>query len=150
MVGKLRAALAAREDPSLVVIGRIAAVKVEDARRAAERAKAYAATGVDAIFITGLTTLHEFDTIRAAVTLPIVVGTAPALKREDLAARGVRVVFQGHQPVAAAVKALRETYTHLYRGGAPADLKSSIASPEEMAQALNASGYEAWQRRYLA
>jgi len=150
MVGKLRAALAAREDPSLVIVGRIAALKIEDPGRAAARARAYAATGIDAIFVTGLTTLEEFDAIRAAIALPVIVGTAPALKREDLAARGVRLLFQGHQPVAAAVKALRETYAHLYKGGAPAQLKSTIASPDEMAGVLNASGYDEWQRRYLA
>src|SRR5262245_61507831 len=105
MVGKLRAALAAREDSALVIIGRIAALKAEDPARAAARARAYAATGVDAIFITGLKTLAELDTIRAAVELPVIVGLAPTLKREDLAARGVRLLLQGHQPVAVAVKA---------------------------------------------
>ena len=72
-----------------------------------ERARAYAATGVDAIFITGLKTLQEFEAIRAAVALPIIVGTTPTIKREDLASRGVRLLLQGHQPVAGAVKALR-------------------------------------------
>jgi oxaloacetate decarboxylase len=150
MAAKLRAALQARQDPSLVMIGRIAALKAEDARRAVERAKAYAATGIDAIFITGLARLEDFDAIRAAVPLPIVVGVAPALKKEDLAARGVRLVLQGHQPVAAAVKALRQIYGHLYNGGAPADIKSQIASPEEMERFVNTSEYRKRQRDYLS
>lgn len=150
MVGKLRAALLAREDPALVIIGRIAALKAEDARRAAERARAYAATGVDAIFITGLKTLQEFEAIRAAVALPIIVGTTPTIKREDLASRGVRLLLQGHQPVAGAVKALRDIYSHLYRGGAPSELGSMIASPEEMARVLNAAAHEDWARQFLS
>ena len=150
MVGKLRAALYARQDPALVIIGRIAALKVEDARRAAERARVYAATGIDAIFITGLTKLEEFDAMRAAVKLPIIVGLAPALKRDDLVARGVRLVLQGHQPVAAAVKALRDVYTHLYNGRAPAELKSLIATPDEMNRLVNAGQYEAWRQQYLS
>ena len=150
MVAKLRAALLARQDSSLMIIGRIAALKVEDARRAAERARAYAATGIDAIFITGLKTLEDFDAIRAAVKLPIIVGSAPTLKREDLAARGVRMLLQGHQPVAAAVKALREVYTHLYNGGAPAELKSRIATPDEMDRLVNGGQYEEWRRQYLS
>ena len=36
--------------------------------------------------------------------------------------------------VAAAVKALREAYEHLFKGGAPADLKSRSASNDEMNQ----------------
>ena len=124
MVGKLRAAVAARRDSSLIIAGRTAALKAEDTARAVARARAYAATGVDAIFIVGLEQLEQIEAIHATIDLPIIVGSAPAsLKREDLAARGARILLQGHQPVAAAVKALRETYTHLFSGGAPADLK---------------------------
>ena len=150
MVGKLRAALSARHDPSLVIVGRIAALRVEGVEGAVARAKAYSATGVDALFITGLKKLADFEAVRAAVALPIIVGSAPDLKREDLAARGVRILLQGHQPVAAAVKALHETYRHLYNNGATADLKSKIASPEEMDRYLNATNYQKWQREYLA
>lgn len=149
MVGKLRAALAAREDPSLVIVGRIAALRVEGVERTVARARAYAATGVDAIFITGLKQLADIEAIHAATPLPIIVGSAPGLKREDLVTRGVRVLLQGHQPVAAAVKALHETYTHLYKGGATADLQSKIASTEEMERHLNGANYQKWQREYL-
>jgi oxaloacetate decarboxylase len=150
MVGKLRAALAAREDPSLVIVGRIAALRVEGVEGAVARAKAYAATGVDALFITGLKQLADFEAVRAAVALPIIVGSAPDVKREDLAARGVRILLQGHQPVAAAVKALYETYRHLYNGDATADLKSKIATAEEIDRYLNGANYRKWQREYLA
>ena len=150
MVGKLHAAVAARSDPSLVIAGRTAALKAEDTGRTVARVKAYAATGVDAIFVIGLEKLEQLDAIHAAVKLPIIVGSAPAsLKREDLAARGARILLQGHQPVAAAVKALHETYTHLYNGGAPADLKSKIASPQEMERLIDGESYKQWQREYL-
>jgi carboxyvinyl-carboxyphosphonate phosphorylmutase len=149
MVGKLRAAMHARRDPSLVIAARTAALKAEDAERTAARAKAYAATGVDAIFITGLKRLAQFEAVRAAVKLPIIIGAAPDVKREDLAARGVRILLQGHQPVAAAVKALHDTYTHLYNGGVPADLESRIASAQEMERLVNGEGYKKWQRDYL-
>ena len=149
-IGKLRAAVAARSDPSLIIAGRTSALKVEGVEGTVARAKAYAATGVDAIFIVGLEKLEQLDAIHAAVKLPIIVGSAPAsLKREDLAARGARILLQGHQPVAAAVKALHETYTHLYHGGAPADLKSKIASPQEMERLIDGESYRNWQREFL-
>jgi carboxyvinyl-carboxyphosphonate phosphorylmutase len=150
MVGKLRAAVEARRDPSLVIAGRTAALKVEGIDGAVARAKAYAATGVDAIFVVGLETLDQLQAIHDTAKLPVIIGSAPAsLKREDLAARGARVMLQGHQPVAAAVKALHETYTHLYNGGAAADLKSKIASPQEMERLVDADTYKKWQREYL-
>ena len=149
MLGKLRAAVAAREDPSLVLIARTAALKAEDTERTVARARAYTATGVDALFLSGLASLEQFDAIRAAVSVPIVVGSAPNVKRQDLADRGVRLLLQGHQPVAAVVKALQDVYAHLHSGRAPADLKPTIASPEEMAAVMRAAQYDAWQRDFL-
>jgi len=150
MVGKLRAAVTARRDPALVIAGRTAALKVEDTERTVARVKAYSDTGVDAIFIVGLERLDQLEAVRAATKLPIIVGSAPAsLKREDLAARGARILLQGHQPVAAAVKALGEVYAHLFRGGAPAELKSRVASAEEMERLVDAQNYRDWQRDYL-
>jgi carboxyvinyl-carboxyphosphonate phosphorylmutase len=150
MVGKLRAAVAARSDPTLVIAGRTAALKVEGTEGAVARATAYAATGVDAIFIIGVETLEQVAKVHEAAGLPIIVGSAPAtLKREDLAARGARILLQGHQPVAAAVKALHDTYAHLFGGGAPADLKSRIASAGEMERLVAGDDYKKWQREYL-
>ena len=149
MVGKLRAGLSAREDPSLIVIARTAALKAESAESTAARLRAYAATGVDAVFVTGLEKLEDFDTVRAGITLPVIVGTAPAIRREDLAARGVRLLLQGHQPIAVVVKALRETYIHLHGGGAPSELKSRMATPDEMERVVRAGQYEEWRKKYL-
>jgi len=49
----------------------------------------------------------------------------------------------------AAVKALKEVYTHLYNGGAPADLKDKIASAKEMDALVRSETYKKWQRDYL-
>lgn len=150
MSGKLKAAVKARTDPSLIIAGRTAALKLEDTARAVTRAKAYEQTGVDAIFIIGVEKLEQVEAIHRAVKLPIIVGSAPpSLKREDLAARGARILLQGHQPVAAAVKALREVYAHLHGGGAPVDLKDRVASAKEMEQYTHGDSYKQWQRDYL-
>jgi carboxyvinyl-carboxyphosphonate phosphorylmutase len=150
MVGKLKAAVAARRDPSTVILGRTAALKVEDTPRTVARAKAYAACGVDAIFLVGVESADQVRAVHDATRLPIMVGSAPAsIKREDFAAAGARVLLQGHPPVAAAVKALKEVYTHLYNGGAPADLKDRIAPAKEMDALVNGESYKKWQKDYL-
>jgi len=149
-VGKMRAAVAARQDPSLIIAGRTSALMIEGVEGTIARLKAYAAAGVDAIFLSGLKTLAEVEAVHAAVKLPIIAGNAPAsLKRDDLAAQGVRVLFQGHHSIPAAVKALRETYTHLFNGGAPADLGPKIASAKEMAGLISEENYKKWQGEYL-
>jgi carboxyvinyl-carboxyphosphonate phosphorylmutase len=150
MVGKLRAALRARQDPSLMIIGRTAALRTMDTETTIVRAKAFAATGVDAIMLRGLQTLEQIEAIHAAVKLPIMLGMPPeSLKREDLAARGARIKMQNHEPVAAMVKALHDTYTHLFNGGAPADLRAKIASAQQMAALLNSDSYQNSRREYV-
>lgn len=150
MVGKLKAAVAARRDPSLVIAGRTAALKVENTERTVARVKAYAATGVDAIFVIGVESVDQVAAVYRSAKLPVIVGSAPAtLNRDDLAAAGARILLQGHQPVAAAVKALRETYAHLFAGGTPSDLKSKIASAEEMERMVGGARYKRWQREFL-
>ena len=130
--GKLRAAVAARSDPSLIIAGRTSALKIVGLEGTLARVKAYDKTGVDAIFIVGLEKLDQLDAIHAATKLPIIIGSAP-----------------GHQPVAAAVKALHDCYSHLYNGGAPADLKNTIASAQEMEEVTMGDTYRKWQNDYL-
>ena len=151
-VGKMRAALAARSDPSLVIIGRTPSLKLEGIESAVARAKAYAAAGVDAIHLAGgIEKLEQVQAIRAAAKLPIISGAGKGLlKNEDLAACGVRILLLGGHPlVAAVVKTMQETYTHLFNGGAPADIKSKIASALEMDQLLNGDSYKQWLREYM-
>ncbi len=115
-----------------------------------KRAKAFAATGVDAIFVVGVESVDQVKAVHDAARLPVMVGSAPAsIKREDITAAGARVLLQGHQPLPAAVKALKEVYTHLYNGGAPADLKDKIASATEMDALVSGETYKKWQKDYL-
>src|ERR1700712_3324729 len=76
-VGKMKAALDARRDPSLVVIGRTGAAAVTGLEDTIARAKAYEAAGVDALFFTGIKRRTELEAISAATRLPIVLGGAP-------------------------------------------------------------------------
>lgn len=150
MVGKLKAAVAARRDASTIILGRTAALKVEGTEKTVARARAYAACGVDAIFLVGVESTDQVKAVHDAAKLPVMVGSAPAsIKREDFAAAGARVLLQGHQPVAAAVKALRETYAHLHGGGAPAELKDRIASAQEVDKLVGGDAYKKWQQEFL-
>jgi carboxyvinyl-carboxyphosphonate phosphorylmutase len=150
MTGKLRAALAARQDPELVIAARIASARIEGVEGTVARAKAYARTGVDALFVVEVDDIEIIRAVSAAVRLPLIVGSgAMTSRRRELTALGARILLQGHQPVAAAAKALRETYDYLYRGGEPAGLKPRIASGEELNQLTCAASYDEARREYL-
>ena len=150
MTGKLRAALAARRDPELVIAARAAGVRTEGVERTVARVKAYAATGVDAIFIVEADRIEQIEAVSAAVELPLIVGSgAPALTREKLAKLRGRILLQGHQSVAAAVAALHDVYAHLHNGGLPADLPIKVASAATLAQLVRGEDYQRWHVEFL-
>ena len=62
-VGKMQAALAGRRDPDLVIAGRTSAIQITGIEDTIRRAKAYEAVGVDAIFLVGVKTRKELETI---------------------------------------------------------------------------------------
>jgi len=130
-VGKMKAALSGRSDPTLVIIGRTGAVSITSLDDAVARAKAYEAVGVDALFFTGIKSRGELDAISAATRLPIVLGGAPEemIERDYLLSRRVRIALQGHAPFAAATQAVYATLKAL-RDGEPLKGLKGLASSE--------------------
>jgi oxaloacetate decarboxylase len=149
-VGKMRAALAARQDPGLVIVGRTQAISVTSLDDTIARGKAYAAAGVDALFFVGLKKRAELDAIAAAVDRPIILGggSAELEDRDYLAARGVRVALQGHQPFMAAVRAVHDTLKALRDGVKPKDLPG-VASAELMKTVTRDAEHRRWMKEFL-
>ncbi len=127
----MKAALDGRSDPSLVIMGRTGAVSVTSLDDAIERARAYEATGVDALFFTGIRSRAELGAISAATSLPIVLGGAPEELNDLalLASLRVRIALQGHAPIAAATQAVYATLKALREGTSP-KLLAGLASAE--------------------
>lgn len=149
-VGKMRAALAARGDPSLVIAGRTSAAAVTSIDDAVARAKAYEAVGVDALFFVGLRKRVQLDAIAASVRLPIILGGVGA-ELDDLdylSARGVRVCLQGHLPFLAAVRAVHDTLKALRQGVKPAEV-AGIADGELMREVMRDGLYQGWTKEFL-
>src|SRR5512139_2861191 len=129
-VGKMKAALDARCDPTLVIMGRTGAAAITSLEDAIRRAQAYEAVGVDALFFTGIKSRAELEAISAATRLPIVLGGAPEeLSAPDyLAGQRVRIALQGHAPIAAATQSVYETLKALRDGASPKDLRGLASS----------------------
>jgi carboxyvinyl-carboxyphosphonate phosphorylmutase len=149
-VGKMHAALAAREDPAMVIVGRTSAAAMAGTEDAVRRAKAYESAGVDALFFAGGMTREQLDAISAAVKLPLMLGGAGRELQdpEYLASRRVRIALQGHHPFAAAVQAVYATLRALREGTKPGDL-SGVASAEMMRRVTRAGDYKSWTERFL-
>jgi oxaloacetate decarboxylase len=149
-IGKMRAAVAAREDKSLVVIGRTSAPAINGLVDGIKRLKAYEKEGVDALFIAGGLTRHDLDSIAEEVKIPLMLGgiSSDLQDKEYLASRGVRIALQGHQPFSAAVKATYDTLKALRDGTKPSALQG-IASTELMARVTREGDYKSWTEKFL-
>ena len=147
---KMRAAVAARRDPDLVIAARTSAFATSGRDAAIERVKTYSTTGVDAIFLVGLKTRADVEAMRHATQLPLILGSIPAalLDREFLGANRVRLALQGHQPFQAAVQAAYATLQALHDGAEPAGLPG-LASSTLMAKVTRADDYARWTREFL-
>jgi carboxyvinyl-carboxyphosphonate phosphorylmutase len=150
-IGKMRAALAAREDKTLTIIGRTSSPAISGLADGIKRLKAYEAAGVDALFIAGGLTRPDLDAIAAEIKIPLMLGggSADMQDKEYLASRGVRIALQGHQPFSAAVKATYDTLKALREGTKPSALQG-IASSEMMARVTRDGDYKSWTEKFLA
>src|SRR5207248_1528656 len=92
-VGKMKAALSARQDKRLVIAGRTSALAIAGVDEAIKRARAYEAAGVDAVFLAGGVTAEAIEAVSEAIRIPIITGGAggrlPAMDAR-LSRRGMR------------------------------------------------------------
>ncbi len=149
-VGKMKAALAGRQDPLLCIAGRTSAIIISGLDDAIARGQAYEAAGVDALFFVGIKTRAELDAISAATKLPLILGgvSGDLTDRDYLASRRVRIALQGHQPFAAGVKAVHDTLKALRDGTAPSKLQG-VASAELMKKVTRDDDYTRWTKDFL-
>src|SRR5579871_2204260 len=97
MVLKLRAALAAREDPDFVIVARTDARAVEGLEGAIARANRYGAAGADVCFIEAPESRAELERVPRAVNYPLLVnmltgGATPILPVDELERLGYKIV----------------------------------------------------------
>lgn len=100
MCGKLRAALDARHSSETLILARTDAVAVEGLDAALERADAYLACGVDALFIEAVVSAEDMNRVcgRYASQVPLLAnmvegGKTPIGSVDELSARGYRIVI---------------------------------------------------------
>jgi len=138
-MGKLRAAVAARIDPTTVIVARSAAFGLCPLDEAVDRLSAYSQSGAEAVMLTGVKSREHIEAAHAATSLPITILNPPIEARNDavfLAANGVRLLMLGNPTFAVAVKAIYDSYKHLQNGGAMEDL-TELQAPRELLLEVN-------------
>ena len=149
-VGKMKAALAGRQDPGLIILGRTSAIGSNGVEDGIRRAKAYLDAGVDGIMFVGVKTRTQLESIAVELDAPIMLGgSGTELQDPDyLGQSGVRVSLQGHQPFMAAVQAMHDTLKALRDGTPPSQLEG-IAGADLIKQVTRDADYQAWRDEFL-
>lgn len=150
MCGKLRAALDARRSPETLILARTDALAIEGLDAVLDRAEAYLACGVDALFVEALRTPEQMDTAcrRFAHRIPLLAnmvegGKTPVQSARELGERGFRIVIFPGGTARAVAHLLQRYYgsLHQHQTTAPMrdvmldfdQLNALIGTPELMA-----------------
>lgn len=126
MVAKVRAAVAARTDPDLVLIARTDARAVEGIGAAVERARRYYEAGADVLFVEAPQTEEEVEAVaRHLAGVPLLFnwaegGRTPPLPLDALRDLGFRIVIFPVSTLLAATRALRQVLQAIREAGTPA------------------------------
>jgi carboxyvinyl-carboxyphosphonate phosphorylmutase len=126
MVGKIRAAVAARQDPDLVVIARTDAVAVTGVADAVARGRAYAEAGADLLFVEAPTSEADIEAVATELrgVAPLVFnwaegGKTPPLPLARIAELGFSLVIYPIGTLLAATAGIRSLLATLKADGVP-------------------------------
>ena len=149
-IGKMKAAVAARQDPRFAIAARTSAISINGVEDTLERVTAYQKCGVDMIFLVGVKMREDLEAVASKVTLPIMLsGRGPEFTdKKYLSSQGVRISLQTHKPIMSAVQATYDTLKALRDGTDPADI-NYFAKPDLMNQLTRADSYDKSMDSYL-
>ena len=137
MVGKIKAAVAARRDSDFMIIARTDARAVEDFDRAVNRAGEYLAAGADAIFPEALQSVEEFRDFAKEIDLPLLAnmtefGKSPLVSFKELSELGYRMVIFPQSAFRVSMKASEEFLRALKMTGTQSDWLEKMQTREEL------------------
>jgi methylisocitrate lyase len=142
MVGKIKAAVAARSDPDFMIIARTDARAVEDFDRTVNRAGRYLEAGADAIFPEALQSADEFRDFAKEIDPPLLAnmtefGKSPLLSLRDLSDFGYRMVIFPMSAFRVAMKASEEFLRALKQAGTQSDWLEKMQTRQELYDLLD-------------
>jgi carboxyvinyl-carboxyphosphonate phosphorylmutase len=155
MVGKIRAAVAARRDPDLVLIARTDAAAVHGLDEAIARGKAFADAGADVLFVEAPTS--EDDVERVARELkdvaPLVFnwaegGRTPAIPLARIAELGFSMVIFPIGTLLAATAGIRALLATLRAEGTPTSAMPALPTFTEFTDLIGLPEVQELEQRF--
>lgn len=152
-VRRLKCAIAARGTGKLQVIARTDALPASGAEEAIRRANIYRDAGVDLVFVDGIKSIRDIETVARHVEGPKVVSIVDGNETTDLTAAqlgemGFQVVFYAVSTLFSAVRAVQDTLSVLRRDGTPKARQSAMVTYQEYSQSVGLNDFQSLDDRF--
>lgn len=153
---KLRAAVDARGDDDLVIIGRTDAREPLGLEEAIRRGRLYREAGADIVFVEAPRSVEELRAVREAIPdAPLFAnmiegGKTPLLSSAELQELGYAMVVYPLSALFSAARAVEETYRALFEERSTASRQGAMVSLPEFEQIIDAPSWRELERRYGA
>ncbi|RWQ22720.1 phosphonopyruvate hydrolase [Mesorhizobium sp.] len=155
--GKIRAAIATRRDPDLLIIARTESLIAGlGEAEALKRAAAYKAAGADMILVhSKQKTPDEVETFVRAwsgnVPIVIVPTAYPEMNEERIKALGkIAIVIYGNHAIRASVTAMQDVFARILKDRGIHNINRDIVSVEEVFRLQKMDQVKADEKRFLA
>lgn len=154
MVQKLRAAVAARCDPDLVLIARTDSLATHGYDAAVARARLYAANGADVIFVEAPTTREQIARLPQDVHAPLLFNMTegaktPLVSVHELEGYGYRIVIYPNTALRVAMRAVQDALAVLKSEESSAALLPRMATWEERQRVVRFAEYEKLDQQFV-
>ncbi len=156
MEQKLRAAIATRADPDFCIIARTDARGVNGFDDALKRGRAFAALGVDAVFVEAPQSEAELEEIpRAIPNVPLLVnvfkgGKTPMLPAERFEKMGYRIAIYPSETQRAGIHAMRQVLGVLKRDGTTESMDDMLTTFKDRDKVVNLEEWQGMEQKFLS
>jgi carboxyvinyl-carboxyphosphonate phosphorylmutase len=154
MVQKIRAAVDARKDPDLVIIGRTDANSVHGLDEALRRGTAYLEAGADMLLIEAPRSINEVRTITETFTgVPLLFnlvesGKSPALSLDEISNFGYKLVIYSVSLLLATTHRLLEALDVLKQGNTSQAFASNMVTFSQFTDCIGLPEIQNMERLY--
>ena len=154
MVGKIRAAVASRQDDDFMVIARTDARTPHGMDEALRRATAYAEAGADMLFVEALQDVEEIERVATEFAgVPLLFnwvegGKTPPLSYDEVAALGFAMIIMPIGMLLAATSAMQNFLTKLKASGTPAPFADELMPFDEFTDLIGLREIGALEKRF--
>lgn len=155
MIGKIHAAVDARNDPDFLVIARTDARSTHGFDSAIERAARMAEAGADVLFVEAVESVDEVRRLPGLLTKPLLMnivigGRTPALTQHELAELGYGLVLYANTALQGAVLGMQRALGALQSQGILGEDPALVIAFNERQRLVGKPAFDAMERKYAA